>query len=50
MDKKRESNTKKEKWDKPVLIDLDVVAKTKTGFAGGLNDGTNPSGTATVGS
>lgn len=45
MDKKSENNTKKEKWDKPVLIDLDVAAKTKTGFGGTLVDGTNTSAT-----
>ena len=46
MDQKRENKTKKEKWEKPVLINLDVAAKTKTGAYGTLTDGTNTSVTA----
>ena len=45
MDKNKENNTKKEKWEKPVLINLDVAAKTKTGFLGTFVDGTNTSAT-----
>lgn len=41
MQKDKDTKKQKKKWEKPVLVNLDVAVDTKGGFFGAINDGTN---------
>jgi len=45
MDQKNHHKRQKKKWEKPILVDLDVAAYTKSGFGGTQSDLTNTSAT-----
>jgi len=47
MDQKNHHKRQKKKWEKPILVDLDVAAYTKSGFGGAQTDWSNTSATNT---